>query len=266
VQCVDRSGPTAGRYRLEPVSEVLRTWNAGASRVAPTWELRPWPNDPTAMLLVFVDHTALPSATDLDAAVARARTAGARTLRTSALFPRAAEIAFAHGFAPIDTLHLLRLRLDGTACSRIAELAASIGHSTRPLRAWHHTRAAEVDQDAFGPTWGNDAASLADIRVATPRHRARMVLAERRVVGFAISGWGGNSGYVQRVAVHREHRRRGVARTLVVDALAWIAGRPVTAAYVNTGLENSAALALYEELGFERLDERLTIAARDIAS
>jgi ribosomal protein S18 acetylase RimI-like enzyme len=31
-------------------------------------------------------------------------------------------------------------------------------------------------------------------------------------------------------------------------------------------LDNAAALALYEDLGFERLDERLTIAARDIAA
>ena len=68
------------------------------------------------------------------------------------------------------------------------------------------------------------------------------------------------------MAVHREHRRRGVARALVVDALAWMSAHPLTAAYVNTGVENAAALALYEDLGFERLDERLVIAARDIAA
>jgi ribosomal protein S18 acetylase RimI-like enzyme len=247
------------------VSEVLRTWSAGPARIGPSWELRPWPNDPTAMLLVFVDHNTVPVGTDLEAAVASARRAGVRTLRTSALFPRAAEVAREHGFEPIDTLHLLRLRLDDAAHARIDELAVSTDHATRPLRAWHHTRAAEVDQDAFGRTWGNDAASVADIRVATPHHRARLVRDGRRMAGFAISGWGGNSGYVQRVAVRREHRRRGVARALVVDALAWMRRRPVTAAYVNTGLDNAAALALYEDLGFERLDERLTIAARNIS-
>ena len=244
----------------------MRAWNTAPSRVASTWELRPWPNDPTAMLLVFVDHTSVPAGTDLEAAVGRAREAGIRTLRTSALFPRAAEVAREHGFEPIDTLHLLRLRLDDATCARIEELAASTDHTTRPLRAWHHTRAAEVDQDAFGRLWGNDAASIADIRDATPHHRARMVRDGRRMTGFAISGWGGSSGYLQRVAVRRDQRRRGVARALVIDALAWMRGRPVTAAYVNTGLDNAAALALYEDLGFERLDERLTIAARDIAA
>jgi len=53
---------------------------------------------------------------------------------------------------------------------------------------------------------------------------------------------------------------------LVVDALSWMGGLPLTAAYVNTGLDNAAALALYEDLGFERLDERLVIAARDISA
>jgi ribosomal protein S18 acetylase RimI-like enzyme len=215
------------------------------------------------MLLVFVDHATVPAGSDLDDAVARARARGVRTLRTSALFPRATEIALEHGFAPIDTLHLLRLRLDDAARSTIDELAKTTGHATRPLRAWQHSRAAEVDQDAFGTIWGNDAASVADIRLATPHHRARTVRDGGRMAGFAISGWGGNTGYVQRVAVHHEHRRRGVARALVVDSLAWMRGRPITAAYVNTGLDNTAALALYEALGFERLDERLTIAARD---
>jgi ribosomal protein S18 acetylase RimI-like enzyme len=248
------------------VSEALRAWNAGLARDTRTWELRPWPNDPTAMLLVFVDHTTVPGGEELEAAVARARQAGVRTLRTSAMFPRTAAIARRHGFEPIDSLHLLRLRLDAAACTRIDALAASIHPTTRPLRAWHHRRAAEVDQNAFGATWGNDAAGIADIRVATPHHRARMVRAGRRMAGFAISGWGGCSGYLQRVAVHREQRRRGIARALVVDALGWMRHHPVTAVYVNTGLENAAALALYEQLGFERLDERLTIASRDIAA
>jgi ribosomal protein S18 acetylase RimI-like enzyme len=208
----------------------------------------------------------VPDGADIEQAVARARRAGVRTLRTSAMFPRAAEVAREHGFEPIDTLHLLRLELDDTAGARIDALATASDHRTRPLRAWHHVRAAEVDQDAFGPTWGNDAAGVADIRAATPHHRARLVRDGRRMAGFAISGRGGGSGYLQRVAVHHDHRRRGVARALVVDALAWMRARALAAAYVNTGLDNVAALALYEDLGFERLDARLTIAARDLAA
>jgi ribosomal-protein-alanine N-acetyltransferase len=201
----------------------------------------------------------------LENAVACARAAGIRTLRTSAMLPHAAGVAAEHGFTAIDTLYLLRLSLDDSSRRSIAALASAPEHDTRPLHNWHHRRAALVDQDAFGAMWGNDAVSVADIRSATPHHRARMVRTRRHMAGFAISGWGGHTGYVQRVAVHRDHRRRGVARALVVDALAWMSALPLTAAYVNTGIGNTAALALYEDLGFERLDERLVIAARDIA-
>ena len=140
------------------------------------------------------------------------------------------------------------------------------GHTTSPLRAWHHTRAAEVDQDAFGATWGNDAASVADIRVATPHHRARMV-ARRTTDGrlrdlrLGWTNWTTCNVWLSVATIDGAVWRV----SLVVDALAWMRGLPLTAAYVNTGVDNAAALALYEDLGFERMDERLVIAARDLA-
>ena len=69
---------------------------------------------------------------------------------------------------------------------------------------------------------------------------------------------------LQRIAVDSEHRRRGIARDLVVDALRWMHHDRRSRCLVNTGLDNSAALALYEGLGFERLSDVLTIAERRI--
>lgn len=244
------------------MSEVVRTPSTAASRANGTWQLRPWPNDPDAALLVFVDHLKVPTVDDLDAAIAEAARLGVHTVRTSALFPRATEIALEHGFVAIDTLCLLRLALDEHLDRTLARNSAEGDVRLRPLRPWQHAEAALVDQDAFGRTWGNDAASIADVRKATPRHRARTVRADRRMVGFAICGTGGESGYVQRVAVATSHRRRGLARALVVDGLCWMRRLELTAAYVNTGLDNAAALALYEGLGFVRLDDRLTIVER----
>jgi ribosomal-protein-alanine N-acetyltransferase len=240
------------------VSEIVRT---EALTLPRNWQLRPWPNDPTSMLLIFVDHLSVPGRDELEAALGEARRLGAHRVRTSALFPRAAEVAFAHGFHAIDRLCLLRLPLDDALDHRVeSRFGTSLPH-TRPLRAWHHNRAADVDRAAFGELWGNDAASLADIRRATPHHRARMI-GRRRMAGFAISGCGGDSGYLQRVAVAPDQRRRGVALALVADALAWMRRRPLTTAYVNTGFDNVAALALYEGLGFVRMDDDLTIVER----
>ena len=178
-----------------------------------------------------------------------------RAIRTSALFPRAAERLIAAGFEPIDRLTLLRLHIDDAVVDALPDV-----EGTRPFLPWHHAAAAIVDQDAFGPMWGNDASSLRAIRSATPHHRARVVRRDGRIVAIAISGAAGSNGYVQRVAVTTGQRRSGIARSLVVDALRWMHGRQIATALVNTGIANDAALALYEGLGFERLDDELTIA------
>jgi ribosomal protein S18 acetylase RimI-like enzyme len=221
--------------------------------------LRPWPNDPSSLLLVLIDHSTIPDHDDIAAAVEQARQTGAARLRTSALFPRAAEIAVAAGFEPIDTLALLRRSVGDDIDTLVDGRPAN---ELRTLRSWHDRRAAEVDRQAFGPVWGNDAASLRDVRAATPVHHARYVGASRHMSGFAISGAGGDSGYVQRLAVASGDRRHGIGRQLVIDALRWMRERRLSTAHVNTGIDNVAALALYEGLGFVRLDDHLTIAER----
>jgi len=215
--------------------------------------MRQWPNDPTIAHLIFVDHADTPTADDVAGAVAHARHRGARAVRTSALFPRATEVVLAHGFAPIDRLALLSRPISSRS-------TPAPGRPTRPLLPWHLSAAAEIDRDAFGPLWGNDAASLRDIRRATPRHRARVVRDGRAVVGFAISGAAGDHGYLQRLAVGTTHRRAGHARDLVVDALRWMHDGGLTSVLVNTGVDNTAALALYDGLGFRRLTDELVIA------
>jgi ribosomal protein S18 acetylase RimI-like enzyme len=238
---------------------VVRTWRAPATRPSSGWLLRPWPNDPSARLLVFVDHLSVPTADAFAAAIAEARRSGAETVRTSALFPRAADVALDNGFVEIDTLCLLRLSLDDALDQRLEARFGLERPATRALRSWNHQAAASLDQEAFGAVWGNDAASLADIRRATPNHRARMIRRQRRMVGFAISGSGGQSGYIQRLAVASTERRHGLGVALVVDSLRWMRRGPLATAYVNTGFDNVAALTLYEQLGFERMADQLTI-------
>ncbi len=108
--------------------------------------------------------------------------------------------------------------------------------------------------------WGNDTSSLREIRRATPHNRARLVRDGRDIAGFAISGAALDNGYLQRLSVAAAHRRRGIARSLVLDALNWMSSRGLTAAFVNTGVTNDAALRLYDSLGFELLADELIIA------
>lgn len=226
-----------------------------ASRV---WLLRRWPNDPIVAHLIFVDHLRPPSAACVDAAVDRARRSGATAIRTSALFPPVAEVLASVGFETIDRLVLLRRELDTSFISDRADLV----HRSRSFRAWHIAGAAKVDQDAFGIMWGNDTASLRGIRRATPHNRARLVRSGREIAGFAISGAALDNGYLQRLSVGSAFRRQGIAHELVLDSLQWMYDRGLNAAFVNTGVTNEAALALYDRLGFAAVDDELVIAER----
>jgi ribosomal protein S18 acetylase RimI-like enzyme len=223
------------------------------------WRLRRWPNDPTVAHLIFIDHLTMPSPASVDVAVERARRRGARTVRTSALFPPVADVLTSVGFEPIDRLTLLRRQLDSFAAEPQLE------HRPRPFRTWHLPAAAAVDRDAFGNMWGNDVNSLREVRRATPHNRARIIRVGRRLAGFAITGSALDSGYLQRLSVSSAHRRRRIAHDLVQDSLRWMYDSGLTAAYVNTGVANEAALRLYDRLGFVALDDELVIAERRLA-
>jgi GNAT superfamily N-acetyltransferase len=232
--------------------------------VGASWRLRPWSGDPTVGHLVFLDHARLPTDAEVAAGLERAAQSGYRAVRTSALFPPAAELLERIGFAPIDRLALLRL--DSLAGRRLLRPA----HATHGVRAWQRTAAAAVDRAAFGPEWGNDTAGLSEIERATPRHRSRWAApagAGRRgpLVALAISGAAGRTGYLQRLAVRPEMQRQGLGAALVADALAWMQSLGLAEVLVNTGVGNRPALELYERLGFVRLADVLTIGEYQLA-
>ena len=133
---------------------------------------------------------------------------------------------------------------------------------TRPARASDRERVLAVDNVAFPPFWRLDGDGLDEAVAATPRARFRVVdHGADALVGYAITGRAGRRGYVQRLAVHPDVRRRGVGEALVVDGLRWLRRWRVTQAVVNTQLDNAAALALYERLGFRRQALGLSVLA-----
>ncbi len=212
-----------------------------------------WPHEDDVVQIVLTDHHMVPTNSTVEHWVGHAtRSPGVRAIRTGALFDRAAPPFLQLGFAPIDTLALLEARLDQHRRSRSRR-------GTRQLRPDQLGAAAHIDRLAFGDPWGNDVDSLGAITRATPRHRARAVFHHRELVGFAITGQSGDHGYLQRLAVHPDARRRGVASRLVDDSLHWMQRRGATTAMVNTAIDNDAALGLYAGFGFRRRDEQLHI-------
>ncbi|KAH9948496.1 acyl-CoA N-acyltransferase [Amylocystis lapponica] len=61
-----------------------------------------------------------------------------------------------------------------------------------------------------------------------------------------------NRGYIAMLGVHRDWRKRGIATTLVRRSLEVMKAHGVEEVVLETEFDNSAALSLYESLGFIR--------------
>src|SRR5207244_4130816 len=109
------------------------------------------------------------------------------------------------------------------------------------------------DAQSFGSFWQLDAAGIHDARTATTYARYRVALRRdqagaERVVGYAITGRQGRTGYLQRLAVDPAARGAGIGTALVLDGVRWLATWRVRTVLVNTQETNTTALALYETL------------------
>ncbi len=185
---------------------------------------------------------------------------GYRRVVTGALAP-AEQVAFRRaGFDVTETLHLLSHDL-----TLLPPADAGVARLLRGGRA-HHQAVLAVDNLAFDSFWRFDGAGLDEAVRATPHTRFRVAVTtgDESVVGYAITGRSGRSGYLQRLAVHPARQGQGIGMALVVDALRWLRRWRADRAMVNTQLANERALALYERAGFRREASGLSVLARQL--
>jgi ribosomal protein S18 acetylase RimI-like enzyme len=131
-------------------------------------------------------------------------------------------------------------------------------------RRREHAAVLALDDAAFDTFWRLGALGLRDALDATPVHQFRVTRDAERLTGYAITGRAGNQGYLQRVAVHPDAQRQGCGSALVADALHWLRRHGAVRAFVNTQLENHAALSLYESFGFNVLPAGLAVLGRSL--
>lgn len=62
--------------------------------------------------------------------------------------------------------------------------------------------------------------------------------------------------HLMNLAVHPAHRRRGLARSLLQEALVQARSRDVAVAWLEVRPSNTAALALYQSFGFQEIGRR----------
>jgi ribosomal-protein-alanine N-acetyltransferase len=103
-------------------------------------------------------------------------------------------------------------------------------------------------RNAFECELGTNPVSFS--RVALTRE------APPRVAGYCIAWIAFEHVHIQNVAVHPEHRRCGLGRVLVLQALEEGRSRGATAALLEVRRSNAAAQNLYHRLGFEETGTR----------
>jgi ribosomal protein S18 acetylase RimI-like enzyme len=219
----------------------------------------PYAGVPGLALIVVPDGAAVPMPHHFHEWAVALGERGFTSMRTGALSPRQAEQAERSGLRCVQELVLLELPMRSR--HRLPPRRAG-DRRPRRLRHRHLPVVADIDRAAFGSTWCLDAGMLSDVRTATPMHRARIVRSgpmPGAVTGFLISGRAGRTGYVQRLAVHPDAHRQGLATDLLLDSLRWMRRAHLQRVFVNTHVENVAALTLYRAHGFVDLPERLRV-------
>jgi ribosomal protein S18 acetylase RimI-like enzyme len=211
------------------------------------------------------------------------RRAGYTSVVTTAMPPGDALHFVDSGFEMRERLHLLEHDL--------ATLPTPRPDPPRLRRAWRTDRPAvlALDHLAFDEFWRLEDHGLREALQATPAVRFRVgepsptspyrrapdrapdprapdpSAPERaEASAYAITGRAGRQGYLQRIAVHPEDRRRGWGQALVLDALRWLRRHDVRRALVNTQWTNDGAVALYESCGFRQLPVGLCVLDRTL--
>lgn len=72
------------------------------------------------------------------------------------------------------------------------------------------------------------------------------------IVGVVMAGYDGVRGWIYHLAVHADHRRKGIATALVRAAEAELAARGCPKVNLQFREVNAGLLAFYEGLGYSR--------------
>jgi len=119
-----------------------------------------------------------------------------------------------------------------------------------PMRHRHVTGALAIEQVVYPKPWSE---RVFHSELEQVNDGARIYLVARRgrnLVGYAGLMFVGDEAHVTNVAVHPEHRRRGVATRLLLQLAAMAIERSCTAWTLEVRASSTGAQALYRSFGF----------------
>lgn len=111
--------------------------------------------------------------------------------------------------------------------------------------------------------YGRDSAEQFARQMAAGTQTALGVRAGDRVIGVVLATHDGRKGWINRLAVHPDFRRKGIGRMLVEQAerVLRAQGLQIIAALIEDG--NTASLALFEQAGYTRHPDIHYLTKRD---
>ena len=239
---------------------------------ATTVRARPWPGVPDrAFLLISGSHgpdLRLPDATVISQWLQTLASWGYTSVRTTAMAPPVARIFQSLGFVTVQDLSLLQVhhtRADLVDLpTDIAPRIMPTGRVARLLKPASLHNILSLDIAAFGHDWQMDMTNFTDALSATSQSRVFVSRRNSTHEGFVLVGYTGRHGFVQRLAVHPQARRNGIATCLLSSALNWVINNGCTDTVVNTELTNQPAQNLYRKFGFVDMNHGLVVMEREL--
>ncbi len=119
----------------------------------------------------------------------------------------------------------------------------------RPMEEQDLSQVAAIEQEAFSTPW-----SLQSFRDSLGLPHAIFLIAEYEgeIAGYCGCYQSIEEGEITNVAVKRDFRRRGIARTLLEKLFRECRSRGIGSILLEVRAGNRAAIGLYESLGFEQ--------------
>ncbi len=118
-----------------------------------------------------------------------------------------------------------------------------------PLDARHIPEILEVERASNPAPW-TEASFRGETRNTQAHYR--VALSDGRAVAFAGYWAVIDEAHITNLAVHPDHRRKGLGRRLIVDLLEDAVKRGMRCSTLEVRRKNGAAIALYEQMGFVR--------------